>query len=111
VNDLIGVLIIDSHEVLQQAWKRAIDNGVTDEERKNLSAMPITEAEALVLGETWRDPEIRNRTMAEWTAFARRKYGDYQTPLYVQMIDWVTLVFPVGIAGAAILYLWRMHRS
>ena len=111
VNDLIGVLIIESHEVLQQAWQKAKDNGVTEEERKSLSAMPITEAEALVLGETWRDPEIRNRTMAEWTAFARRKYGDYQTPFYVQLIDWFTLVFPIGIAGAATLYLWRMHRS
>jgi ABC-type Fe3+ transport system substrate-binding protein len=111
VNDLIGVLVIDSHEALQQTWQAAIKEGLSDEKRKQLSAMPITAAEAQELAKSWRDPEIRNRVMADWTTFARAKYGDYKPPLLTQIVDWLTLVFPVGIASLAVFYLWRMRSS
>jgi len=109
LNDLIGVLIIDSHAALQQAWRQAQKDGVSAEERRRLSAPPITADEALTLAKNWRDPEIRSRTMADWTAFAQAKYGAYQPPLFARIVNWVTLVFPLGIAGAAVLYLWRMR--
>lgn len=111
VNDLIGVLIIDSHTELQHAWKAAMKDGISDEERKQISAMPITASEAQELAKTWRDPEIRNRTLADWTTFVRAKYGEYHAPLSTQIIDWITLIFPLGIALMAIHYLWRMRTT
>ena len=111
VNDLIGVLVIDSHAALQQTWKAAIKEGLTEEKRKQISAMPITADEALDLAKSWRDPELRNRTIAAWTTFARAKYGDYKPPLLTQIFDWLTLVFPVAIASLAVFYLWRMRSA
>ena len=111
VNDLIGVLIIDSHAALQQAWQAATKEGISKEKRQELSAMPITAAQAQELAKSWRDPEIRNRTMAQWTTFARAKYGDYRPPLLTQIVDWLTLIFPVGIAASAVFYLWRLRSS
>ena len=111
LNDLIGTMVIDSHAALQQAWQQAIAEGLTDDVRRRLSAVPVSEAEALALAENWRDATVRNRTMGEWMAFARNKYGEYRAPLYIRLIDMVTLVFPMGIAGGAVLYLWRMRRG
>jgi len=111
VNDLIGVMVIDSHAALQQSWQAAIKSGLSDTKRKQLSAMPITAAEAQELAQTWRDPEVRNRTLATWTTFARTKYGDYHPPLLTQIVDWLTLIFPLGIASLAVIYLWRMRTS
>lgn len=109
VNDLVGTLVIDTHAELQHAWKNATKDGLTDEERKQLSAMPVTAEEAQELAKSWRDPEFRNRTLAEWTTFAHDKYGDYTPPLLTRIVDWLTLVFPVGIAVTAVVYLWRMR--
>ncbi|MDA0709593.1 MAG: ABC transporter substrate-binding protein [bacterium] len=111
VNDLIGVLVIDSHEALQQVWQSEIKKGLTDTRRAQLSAMPVTAEEAQELGKSWRDPEIRNRTMAAWTTFARGKYGDYQPPLLTLIVDWLTLIFPCGIVLLAVFYLWRMRTT
>lgn len=111
VNDLIGVMIIDSHAALQQSWQAAIKAGLSDTKRKQLSAMPITASEAQELAQAWRDPEIRNRTLATWTTFARAKYGEYHPPLLTQIVDWLTLIFPLGIASLAVIYLWRLRTS
>ncbi len=42
-----------------------------------LSAMPVTkpDAERLASEGKWADAEYRNRTLTEWAAFARQKYG------------------------------------
>ena len=108
LNDLIGVMVIDSHNALQAAWKDAIVDGVSKEEIKALSAVPVSEAEALELAKSWRDPEIRNRTMAGWTSFARDKYGAHDLPLSVRILNVITLIFPLGIAGGVVFYLWRL---
>lgn len=109
LNDLIGVLVIDSHPQLQQAWKRAMEAGVTKGEIKRLSMAPISEAECLRLGARWRDAKLRNRMLAAWTAFAQKKYGDRHQSPYLQVLDVLTFCFPLGIAGAMVLYLWRMR--
>jgi ABC-type Fe3+ transport system substrate-binding protein len=111
LNDLIGVLVIDSHRSLQAAWKKAMAGGVSQDELSALSAVPISEAEALELAQSWRDPEIRNRTLANWTGFAREKYGSYQVPLSVRIFDFITLIFPLGIAGGLVIYLWRLRST
>ena len=107
LNALIGVMVIDSHAQLQQAWKEAMEGGVTPEEVARLSAVPVSEAEALALGTRWRSPELRSRTLAAWTEFAREKYGEHSNRFYLRLLDWLTLLFPIGIAGAMGLYFWR----
>ncbi len=107
LNDLIGVMVIDSHQQLQDAWKQAIGNGITPENVRRLSAVPVTEEACGQLGARWRDSELRNKTLASWTQFARAKYGDGEPASQTRLMDWLTLFFPLGLAGAVVLYLGR----
>ena len=109
LNDLIGVMIIDSHRALQAAWKDAMKDGVSAAERRALSAVPVSEGEALTLAQTWGDAEVRNRTIAAWTDFARDKYGTRDAPLLGRLINAITLIFPLGIAACVMAYLWRLQ--
>jgi ABC-type Fe3+ transport system substrate-binding protein len=75
VNDLIGALIIDQKHLLTRAWKEALATGAGEQEFRRLSAVPITEDEALALAKTaWNDPALRNQKVNEWIHFARSKY-------------------------------------
>ena len=76
-NDLIGTMIIEPQGLLAAAWKRAIKADQTEETLDQLATMPIdeAEAEALIAGGRWQEPEFRNRTLGEWSALARQKYG------------------------------------
>ena len=107
LNDLIGVLVIDSHEQLQSAWKRVFENGVTSAQISHLSSMPVSEKECLQLAARWRDAELRSRTIAAWTDFARRKYGERTRSGFSQVVDWITVCFPMAMGCAMVLYLWR----
>ena len=109
LNDLIGVMIIDSHRALQAAWKDAMKDGVSKEERRALAAVPVSEDEALALAQAWDDAEVRNRTMAAWTDFARAKYGTHDMPWSVRFLNAMTLIFPLGIAACVVAYLWRLQ--
>ena len=111
LNDLIGVMVIDSHLQLQRAWRGAMKDGVTRLEIDRLSAVPVTESECSRLGARWRDAELRSRTLAAWTEFVRRKYGEYRDPAYVRILNAFTLLFPMGIAAAMVVYLWRVKGS
>jgi ABC-type Fe3+ transport system substrate-binding protein len=111
VNDLVGVMVIDSHRQLQTAWKSAAEDGVTEEEVGRLSAVPITEEECLALGPRWREPELRNRMLAAWTGFAREKYGEARKGTYFLVLDFLTLCFPFGIVAAMVVYLWRTREA
>ncbi len=110
LNDLIGVLIIDSHEALKRAWKRAASDGSSRSDLERLFAVPVTESECLEMGRRWRDPAFRNRMLAEWTAFAREKYGSRDERIYVQLGNLLTLLLPLGLAGATVCYLWSLRR-
>jgi len=74
VNDLVGVLLVDSHRELVRAWKNVIERGMREEDLRRLCAVPIAEDEVWNLTKRWSDPEVRNTTIAAWTAFAREKY-------------------------------------
>lgn len=76
VNDLIGAMIIDTHDALVQAWKAVIKGGMKEEALKELVKIPITEDEAMKLArERWKDQAFRNIKITEWTNFAREKYA------------------------------------
>lgn len=80
VNDLFGILIIDSHKDLVNAWKaiqKSKDPAKRDAAIAVLTKMPITEAEAMELTNgAWKDPEIRNEKMKEWGQFAKEKFKE-----------------------------------
>ena len=110
VNDLLGVMVIDSHRQLQNAWKAAAEDGVTEEEVRQLSGVPITEEECLALGPRWRDPVMRDSLKNAWTGFARDKYGDAGKGTYLFVLDFLTLSFPFGIVAAMVVYLFWMRQ-
>ena len=80
VNDLFGILIIDSHKDLVNAWKtiqKSKDPAKRDAAIAVLTKMPITEAEAMELANgAWNDPEVRNKKMKEWGQFAKEKFKE-----------------------------------
>ena len=77
VNDLIGSQIIDRHEMVVRAWRRAIAQGSEESELSRLAAVPVTEEQADQLGRSgaWQDARVRNQTMQEWARVGRGKYG------------------------------------
>ena len=80
VNDLFGVLIIDSHKDLVNAWKairKCKDPAKRDAAIALLTKMPITEEEAMKLARSdWKDPTVRNEKIKEWGQFAKEKFKE-----------------------------------
>jgi len=79
VNDLIGVLLIENHGALKEAW-RAVADCPPDQRlalSQRLARMPVTEEEGLILArQAGNDPVARNKALVEWSEFARTKYGE-----------------------------------
>ena len=80
VNDLFGVLIIDSHKDLVNAWKaigNCKDAAKRDAAIAALTQMPISEEEAMQFAAAeWKDPGFRNEKLKEWGQFAKRKFRE-----------------------------------
>jgi len=80
VNDLFGVLIIDSHKDLVNAWKairKCKDPAKRDAAIAALTKMPITEEEAMNLARSdWKDPTVRNEKIKDWGQFAKEKFKE-----------------------------------
>ena len=80
VNDLFGILIIDSHKDLVNTWKairKSKDPAKRDAAIAVLTKMPITEAEAMALASgAWKDPTVRNEKIKEWGQFAKQKFKE-----------------------------------
>ncbi|RKU19489.1 hypothetical protein C6500_11095 [Candidatus Poribacteria bacterium] len=80
VNGLFGVLIIDSHKDLINAWKairKCKDPAKRDAAIAVLTKMPITEEEAMKMaGADWKNPTIRNEKRKEWGQFAKEKFKE-----------------------------------
>ena len=80
VNDLFGILIIDSHKDLVNAWKaiqKCKDPSKRDAAIAVLTKMPITEEEAMQMArDTWKDPTVRNEKIKEWGQFAKEKFKE-----------------------------------
>jgi ABC-type Fe3+ transport system substrate-binding protein len=111
VNDLIGTLIIDQKQHLNRAWKAALADGLmTDQEWQELTAMPITEDEALELAKTkWQNPAFRNQNLNEWTQFARNKYQKGIKPPLLRT-EWVSLYSFALMAFGLLVYSWKRKR-
>jgi ABC-type Fe3+ transport system substrate-binding protein len=78
LDDLIGVLVIENHQVLKRAWRAA--NSCDPKRRPDLyrwlAQMPLTEDEATTLArDKWNNPVARNQIMVEWSHFAWEKYS------------------------------------
>ncbi|MDA0747480.1 MAG: extracellular solute-binding protein [bacterium] len=73
VNDLIGSLIIDPHNLLREARRVSIASG----DGSVPVAVPIDAEEARVLLESgrWKDAAYRSQTLSAWSARAREMYG------------------------------------
>jgi hypothetical protein len=116
VNDLVGVLLVDSHRELVRAWKQVVERGVQEKNLRRLCAVPISEDEALELAGRWGDPEIRNRTIAAWTAYTREKYGAFgggKTGRGKNLLMWVSLavvLLAVAPYGWSVLQRRRVRR-
>ena len=107
LNDVIGAFVIDSHDRLRYAWGKAQEGGLTPDEVRELSVMPLSEKAALELGTVWRkDQQLRVEKLAEWTSFAREKYGEPDDTL-ATLFDWLTFAFPAGIAVGTVFMLRR----
>ena len=76
LNDLLGALLVDTHDHLVQAWQAVAEGKVKDPKRiKDFLALPIGEAEFMKLAqEKWQDEGFRSATITEWVKFAERKY-------------------------------------
>jgi ABC-type Fe3+ transport system substrate-binding protein len=110
VNDLIGTLIVDQKRSLNRAWRAAMADGLNADERQRLTAMPVSEAEALRLAEdNWHQAAFRNATLNAWTQFAKRKY---QTELsWLSLLpQWFTLIVAgLGLSGL-LVSVWKHRR-
>ena len=80
VNELFGVLIINSHKDLVNAWKairKCKDPAKRDAAIAVLTKMPITEEEAMELATgAWKDSTVRNEKIKEWGQFAKEKFKE-----------------------------------
>ncbi len=80
VDGLFGVLIIDAHKDLVNAWKairKCKDPAKRDAAIAALTKMPITEEEAMEMAvSTWKDPTVRNEKRKEWGQFAKDKFKE-----------------------------------
>ena len=78
VNDLFGILIIDSHKDLVDAWKaisKCKDAEKRDAAIAALVEMPISEEEAMqIAASDWKDQVYRNEKIKEWGQFAKQKF-------------------------------------
>jgi ABC-type Fe3+ transport system substrate-binding protein len=109
VNDLIGALVIDQKELLTNAWKAALADGLTGAEWQRLAAMPVSEAAALDLAKTkWQDPAFRNQKLNEWIQFARTKYQSGMKPPLIRS-DWLSLFGFLVLALGLVVYSWKTN--
>lgn len=106
VDDMIGVFVIDAHAALQRRWRRAIDEGNVERVLPAMAAMPITEKESLVLGESWRDQTVRNRTLLSWSRMAAKKYGSDRSAW--PNIRYILFSGAAVILAGMVIYLWRV---
>jgi len=98
VNDLVGSLVIEPHRQLVRDTRR---RGRPPDEPPLVSA---AEVQQIIDADRWRDPIFRNKTIRQWSARARRRYGDENmAPLWRS----VPALAGLGLFFAAFLYLRR----
>ncbi len=75
MEDLMRATILDVHAELREAWRALIDAGEPPGLVAEFTKAPVTGEELLRLAtEVWPDPMLRDRTITDWTRFAREKF-------------------------------------
>jgi ABC-type Fe3+ transport system substrate-binding protein len=79
-NDLVGALLVDTHQELREAWAKIIKNNKAQDSAtlKQLTAVPLTEKEFNNLLTKWDDEVYRNQAINRWVDFAKKKYEAFQ---------------------------------
>ncbi|MCX6131436.1 MAG: extracellular solute-binding protein, partial [Proteobacteria bacterium] len=78
-NDLVGAVLVDTHEDLKKAWKKIAKTKTIDPAKlANFGKMPLSEAEFDKLEAQWDDEVFRNKSINAWVAGARQKYKALQ---------------------------------
>ncbi|HSV27649.1 MAG TPA: ABC transporter substrate-binding protein [Sedimentisphaerales bacterium] len=100
LGDLIGTMLIDPHRRLQAAWQRAIHSDDPETALQRLAAVPVTEQQVLDIASQglWDDTAFKNRTLREWSDFARAKYAG--PPTLASRLRWL----PAAVALALVIY-------
>lgn len=111
LNDLIGVMVIDTKDQLTSAWHRSIEAGSARTDIRRLARPPLTGEEALsIAAEKWdSDPVFRNRTISKWTDSARRKYGGSSEERDRLNYRFWTMLSGLALGAAGIAYLVVMR--
>jgi len=77
LEDLLGAFIIDTQYELVPAWKALIEAGLPKDAVRELTRMPISEDQALALGQWWSDVsriESRIVKLTDFSGLAVEKY-------------------------------------
>ena len=71
LDELIGALLVDTHDELVAGWKSAGDKA-----QPQFFAPPLTEAEAKTIADTkWKNEVEKNDIIKGWQSAAREKYA------------------------------------
>ena len=81
MDDLIGMCLIDNHDLLKKIWKKIIDRGLRHEEVQALCKPPIESPDWKQLQKDYRDPINRVQFRRKWNA----EYRNRLETLYKQL--------------------------
>jgi len=75
LNDLIGATVVDTHELLVEAWQMAVETETTRAAMSAMGQPPVTEEELNEFAEKVApDAVARNNRIAEWVEAAKKRY-------------------------------------
>ncbi len=78
-NDLVGALLVDTHDDLKKAWTKIVKSKKPDQAQiAEFAKVPLTEEEFFKVSEKWDDEVFRNQTINAWVSFAKTKYKSFQ---------------------------------
>jgi len=71
VDDMTGALLVENHDALVTAWKKAGAKGIA-----SFFKVPVSEEEGLKLAkDAWNDPVQRGKIVAQWKQDAAKAYA------------------------------------
>jgi ABC-type Fe3+ transport system substrate-binding protein len=111
VDDMIGSLLIDPHRELAAAWRKAAASADPKAVLAALSAVPLTEVQAMDIAKKglWLDAAYKNKTMKEWSDFARTKYAAGQS--WTENVRWLPPAIALAITLYAAFSIRRRNRA
>jgi len=74
LNQLLGATLLNPRKELREAWQAVIGRGLKPREVKLLCEPPVSEKELMALSVSFEDALFKQKKLAEWERWARRKY-------------------------------------